>query len=62
MRSEATEGKEFSQNNVGNQVENQVFCTDEYAPVCGRDGVTYSNKCKADISGIKSAYRGECKK
>lgn len=40
-----------------------VFCTQEYTPVCGVDGRTYSNRCAAEVQhGVKVAYEGECKK
>jgi len=35
-------------------------CTLEYDPVCGCDGKTYGNACKAEVNGVTSWKPGEC--
>lgn len=35
-------------------------CIEIYEPVCGCDGVTYSNSCFAGIAGVTQFEEGEC--
>ena len=39
---------------------NDCLCTEEWDPVCGIDGNTYSNPCYAECMYVVISYEGEC--
>lgn len=48
----------FAGCNKQEEMEDGKLCTAEYAPVCGMDGVTYSNACMA--GNVAITYEGPC--
>jgi hypothetical protein len=44
----------------GHCVEALEICPDYYEPVCGCDGVTYSNNCERQLAGGQLAHFGVC--
>jgi len=39
---------------------NSIVCIEIYDPVCGSNGITYSNSCFAEAAGVNEYSSGEC--
>ena len=46
-------------NNCDGEID-ECICTTDFTPVCGSDGITYSNACMAECAGITEYTDGEC--
>jgi len=59
---EATEfcNKEYCYSKEGVCSPRGDFCTEEIDPICGCDGKSYPNACKAMLEGVDLAKKGEC--
>lgn len=42
------------------RIEDQTMCIQIFDPVCGIDGMTYSNSCFAGVNNVEIAHSGEC--
>ena len=41
-------------------ISDNYVCTENWSPVCGCDGITYSNDCYAENAGVTEWTEGEC--
>ena len=42
------------------KISSDYNCDDYYEPVCGCDGITYTNECYAENAGVTKWIDGEC--
>lgn len=58
---EAVQKLEFSDNlPINPNPSDDVSCIEIYQPVCGKDGMTYSNICFLELSETLLDHQGEC--
>ena len=51
----------FISTNSTGQDQNDINCSDNFNPVCGKDGNTYQNACLAELSDASIDFEGVCK-
>ena len=57
--------REFTKNEVNGFAQSimadaKCGCNDTFNPVCGENGITYANYCRADCKNVKPVHYGEC--